>query len=148
MCWRKRQQFKACCLFVVVYFTAVLLMSSWCVQGLHVDVFPRMPLLMLGERHQLVCRVHDCPMAASMSWSLLEDRPLTAQVRTNGTQSVVTFDPVMMENEGALLCRVICRGESRQTKVVVRVYCECARIHTHTHCQPLHDILALKQLTS
>lgn len=105
-------------------FTAVLLMSAWCVQGLRVDVFPRTPLLRLGEGHQLVCQVHDCPRMPTLSWSLLDDRPFMGEVRTNGTRSVVTFDPVMMEHEGALLCRVRCGGESRQVKSSVSVYGE------------------------
>lgn len=108
----------------------LLLMSSGCVQGLRVDVSPRAPLLRLGQRHQLVCRVQGCPLAPILSWSLLEDRPLTARVSSNGTHSLLTFDPVLLEDEGALVCRVSCGGESRQSKVQVQVYCE---LHTHTH---------------
>lgn len=131
VCVTDLQQVKAL-LLLLFTFTAVLLMSLWCVHGLRVDVFPRRPLLRLGERHQLVCRVQDCPTMPSVSWSLLEDRPLTAAVRTNGTQSVVTFDPVMMEHEGALLCRASCGGGVRQVKSSVRVYCESTHKHTVT----------------
>ncbi|XP_076582975.1 vascular cell adhesion protein 1b isoform X1 [Chaetodon auriga] len=102
--------------------SAVLLMSSRCVQGLRVDVVPRRPLFRLGELHQLVCRVQDCAGKPSLSWSLLEDKPLTASVSTNGTQSAVTFDPVMTEHEGALLCKVVCGGENGQMKTTVQVY--------------------------
>lgn len=102
----------------------LLLMSSWCVQALRVDVSPRAPLLRLGQRHQLVCQVMGCPSAPVLSWSLLEDRPLTARVATNGTHSLLTFDPVLLEDEGALVCRASCGGESRQSKVLVQVYCE------------------------
>ncbi|XP_054458710.1 vascular cell adhesion protein 1b [Anoplopoma fimbria] len=102
--------------------TAVLLMSSCCVQGLHVEVFPRRPLFRLGERQQLVCRVQDCPTMPSVSWSVLGDRPLAASVSTNRTWSVVTFDPVMIEHEGPLLCRVSCGGENKQIKTSVQVY--------------------------
>lgn len=99
-------------------------MSSCCVQGLRVDVSPRAPLLRLGQRHQLVCRVSGCPSAPVLSWSLLEDRPLTARAATNGTHSLLTFDPVLLEDEGALVCRASCGRESRQSKVLVQVYCE------------------------
>ncbi|XP_029282552.1 vascular cell adhesion protein 1-like isoform X2 [Cottoperca gobio] len=103
--------------------SAVLLMwSSWCVQGLRVDVFPRRPLFRLGQREQLVCQVQDCPTMPSLSWSLLGDRPLTASVSSNRTGSVVTFDPVMMEHEGALLCRVSCGPENKQSKRSVQIY--------------------------
>ncbi|XP_041647214.1 vascular cell adhesion protein 1b isoform X2 [Cheilinus undulatus] len=101
---------------------AVLLMSSWCVQGLRVDVIPRRPLLKLGERGQLVCQVHDCPTVPIVTWLLLGDRPLTAAVSTNRTHSVVTFNPVRMEHEGALLCKVDCGRENKQNKTSVRVY--------------------------
>ncbi|XP_029985442.1 vascular cell adhesion protein 1b isoform X2 [Sphaeramia orbicularis] len=101
---------------------SVLVMSSWCVQALRVDVFPRMPLFRLGGRQQLVCSVLDCPDPLSISWTLLDDRPLTGTVQSNRSQSVVTFDPVMTEHEGALLCKVSCRGEQRQAKSSVQVY--------------------------
>ncbi|KAM3619818.1 uncharacterized protein V6R79_014029 [Siganus canaliculatus] len=102
--------------------SALLLMSSWCVQSLRVEVVPKRPLLKLGERHQLVCRIQDCSATPSVTWSLLGDRPLTASISTNRTQSVVTFDPVMMEHDGALLCRVNCGGENKQVKTTVQVY--------------------------
>ncbi|XP_068176446.1 vascular cell adhesion protein 1b [Antennarius striatus] len=102
--------------------SAVLLMSSWCVQSLRVGVTPKDPLMRLGERRQLWCQVQDCPVTPKVSWSLLGDRPLTASVFTNSTQSVVTFDPVMMEHEGTLLCRVTCGEDSRQVKTKVHIY--------------------------
>lgn len=102
--------------------SALLLMSSWCVQGLRVDLIPRRPLLKLGEPGQLVCHIQDCPTVPTVAWSLLGDRPLTASVKTNMTHSVVTFNPVMIEHEGALLCKVGCGGENRQNKTSVRVY--------------------------
>ncbi|CAJ1059535.1 Hypothetical predicted protein [Xyrichtys novacula] len=76
----------------------------------------------LGGRSQLVCAVRDCPTTPSVSWSPLGDRPLTASISTNRTGSVLTFDPVMMEHEGALLCKVDCGGEKRQIEASVRVY--------------------------
>ncbi|GAA6226276.1 vascular cell adhesion protein 1 [Lates japonicus] len=110
------------CRSFTLLFTAVLLMSPWCVQGLRVNVVPRHPLFRLGERQQLVCSVQDCPLTPSFSWSLLGDRPLTASVSTSGTHSTVTFDPVMMAHEGALLCKVICGEDRKQTKINVHVY--------------------------
>ncbi|XP_034529137.1 vascular cell adhesion protein 1b [Notolabrus celidotus] len=102
--------------------SAVTMMSSWCVQGLRVDLIPKSPLFKLGGRSQLVCAVQDCPTRPSVSWSVLGDRPLTASISTNGTGSVLTFDPVMMEHEGMLVCRVSCGGETRQNKTSLKVY--------------------------
>ncbi|XP_056271267.1 vascular cell adhesion protein 1b isoform X3 [Pseudoliparis swirei] len=102
--------------------TALLLMSLCCVQCFHVEVFPRRPLFKLGQRQQLVCQVQDCPTTPSLSWSVLGDRPLAASVSTNRTWSVMTFDPVRMEHEGALLCRVGCGGGNKQIKTSVQVY--------------------------
>ncbi|XP_045886504.1 vascular cell adhesion protein 1b [Micropterus dolomieu] len=110
------------CRIFVRLLAAVLLMSACCVQGLGVDVSPKRPLLRLGERQQLVCHVQQCPEMPIVSWSLMGDRPLTASVSTNRTHSVVTFDPVMMEHEGLLLCKVSCGGENRQIKTSVQVY--------------------------
>ncbi|XP_060934026.1 vascular cell adhesion protein 1b [Limanda limanda] len=102
--------------------SAALLMSSWCVQGLRVEVVPRQPLFRLAERQQLVCCVQDCSLMPSISWSLPGDRPLTAAVTTNTSCSVLTFDPVMMEHEGALLCKVDCGGDRKQILTNVHVY--------------------------
>lgn len=108
--------------FVQLISAVLLMSSSWCVQGLRVDLFPRRPLFRLGEYQQLVCSVPDCPTIPSISWSLPGDRPLTAAVSTSGARSVVTFDPVLTEHEGALLCKVTCGGESRHVKTSVQVY--------------------------
>ncbi|KAK5870403.1 hypothetical protein PBY51_025039 [Eleginops maclovinus] len=101
--------------------SAVLLMS-WCIQGLHVDVLPSKPLFRLGQRQQLFCRVQDCPTKPSVSWSLLEDQPLAASISSNHTGSTVTFDPVLIEHERPILCRVSCGGRTIQTLSNVRVY--------------------------
>ncbi|KAM9848825.1 vascular cell adhesion protein 1b [Aulostomus maculatus] len=101
---------------------SALMMSSCSVHALHVEVWPKKPLFRLGERHQLVCSVQDCPATPSISWSLPGDQPLTASVKNDGPKSVVTFDPLMMEHEGTLLCRVSCGRENKQNKVIVQVY--------------------------
>ncbi|XP_031167876.2 vascular cell adhesion protein 1b [Sander lucioperca] len=101
---------------------SAVLLSPWCVQALHVDVFPRRPVFQLGERRQLVSEIRDCPTAPIVSWSLLGDRPLAASVSTNRTHSVVTFDPVVAEHDGPLLCRVSCGSENKQIKTSVHVY--------------------------
>ncbi|KAK1897200.1 Vascular cell adhesion protein 1 [Dissostichus eleginoides] len=97
----------------------LLLLTSWCVQGLlQVDVLPRRPLIRLGQWQQLFCRVQGCPTIPTVSWSWLGDRPLAASVKSNQSGSSVTFDPVRMDHEGALQCRVRCgeeRGKSLST---------------------------------
>lgn len=121
---RGRHRFHVVDVVVVVSSSAFLLMSPWCVQGLRVDLSPRSPLFQLGGRGQLACRVQDCPTTPSVSWSVLEDRPLTAAISSNSTGSVVTFDPVMLEHEGMLVCRASCGAETRQTRTSLRVYGE------------------------
>ncbi|XP_029001999.1 vascular cell adhesion protein 1b [Betta splendens] len=110
------------CRIIVQLLSAVLLMPSWYIKGLQVSVSPRRPLFRLGERQQLVCSVRDCPTTPSISWSQLGDQPLTTPISTNWTQSVMTFDPVTMEHEGALLCKVKCEEETRQIRTSVEVY--------------------------
>ncbi|XP_029356083.1 vascular cell adhesion protein 1b [Echeneis naucrates] len=107
---------------IFIQLVSAVMMSSWCIQGLHVSVFPRQSLFRLGDHQQLVCSVQDCPVEPSFSWSLLGDRPQTGTIYTNKTLSVLTFNPVMMEHEGALLCKVTCGGERRAIKTSVQVY--------------------------
>uniref|UniRef100_A0A3Q2NS18 Vascular cell adhesion molecule 1 n=1 Tax=Fundulus heteroclitus TaxID=8078 RepID=A0A3Q2NS18_FUNHE len=92
--------------------SAVLLMSSWCVQGLHVSVAPMKPLFRLGAHEQMICKAVDCPTVPTFSWFTLNDRPLTASSQHNETHSVLTFDPVEIGDEGQLGCRVTC-GEQK-----------------------------------
>lgn len=42
----------------------------------------------------------------------------------------MTFDPVAMEDEGSLLCKVVCGEEKKQIRTLVRVYCEFIRTFT------------------
>ncbi|XP_069577921.1 vascular cell adhesion protein 1b [Brachyistius frenatus] len=100
--------------------SAVLLMSPRCVQGLSVELRPRRPLFRLGERHRLVCSVQDCPTTPRISWLQPGDRPLT--VSATRDRSVVTFDPVMKEHEGGLVCEVTCGEETKHLKTSVQVY--------------------------
>ncbi|XP_017293073.1 vascular cell adhesion protein 1b isoform X2 [Kryptolebias marmoratus] len=102
--------------------SGLLLLSSWCVQGLRVDVFHSTPMFRLNGREQLVCEVQDCPTAPSISWSWLGDRPLSTPVSTNRTHSVLTFDPVTKEDEGGLLCKVLCGDKVSQKLTSVKVY--------------------------
>ncbi|KAF7202891.1 vascular cell adhesion protein 1b isoform X1 [Nothobranchius furzeri] len=99
-----------------------LLIPLWCVQGLHVEVLPRKPLFRLWDQQQLVCWVQDCPTVPTISWSPVDDRPLSASVSTNSTHAMLTFDPVKMEDEGQLQCKVVCGEENRLIKASVRVF--------------------------
>uniref|UniRef100_A0A3Q3F5W8 Vascular cell adhesion molecule 1 n=1 Tax=Kryptolebias marmoratus TaxID=37003 RepID=A0A3Q3F5W8_KRYMA len=93
-----------------------------CSEGLRVDVFHSTPMFRLNGREQLVCEVQDCPTAPSISWSWLGDRPLSTPVSTNRTHSVLTFDPVTKEDEGGLLCKVLCGDKVSQKLTSVKVY--------------------------
>uniref|UniRef100_A0A3P8TS22 Vascular cell adhesion molecule 1b n=1 Tax=Amphiprion percula TaxID=161767 RepID=A0A3P8TS22_AMPPE len=102
--------------------SAVLLMSSWCVQGLRVDISPRRPLFRVGTRQQLVCSVQDCATTPSISWSLPGDRPLTGTISTSSIRSIATFDPVTTEHEELWQCKVSCGEENKHIKTSVKVY--------------------------
>ncbi|KAF7643368.1 hypothetical protein LDENG_00240640 [Lucifuga dentata] len=67
-------------------------------------------------------RVDDCPDGAAISWTLLEDKPLAGDVNTSRTESVMTFDPVMIDHEATLLCKVTCGLESKHARASVLVY--------------------------
>ncbi|CAN9500837.1 unnamed protein product [Ophioblennius macclurei] len=105
--------------------TTVLLVSCclWCVQGLLVDVTPRRPLFPLGERRRLMCSAHDCHSSTPhVAWTLPGDQPLGGAVRVEGSGAAITFDPVGMEHEGTLQCKVMCGEEIKHVTVRVRVY--------------------------
>uniref|UniRef100_A0A3P9MWV9 Vascular cell adhesion molecule 1b n=1 Tax=Poecilia reticulata TaxID=8081 RepID=A0A3P9MWV9_POERE len=100
----------------------VLLMSSWCVQGLQVSLSPRQPLLRLGSHQHMVCQVHDCPTEPSITWATVNDRPLGASISANRTHSTLTFDPVKIEDEGQLTCKAKCGDERAASRASVGVY--------------------------
>lgn len=101
--------------------------------ALRVELSPGGPLFKLGERQQLLCSVGDCPAAPVISWTPLGDRPLNAAgVRTRDRLSVLTFDPVEMEHEGPLLCRVTCGEQRKYAKTHIRLYGQLTRLHAHT----------------
>ncbi|KAK5907830.1 hypothetical protein CesoFtcFv8_005640 [Champsocephalus esox] len=111
------------CVCRISAISAVLLLTSWCVQGLlQVDVLPRRPLIGLGQWQQLFCRVQGCPTMPTVSWSWLDDRPLAASVQSNQSGSSVTFDPVRMHHEGALQCRVRCGEQSGKSLSTLHLY--------------------------
>uniref|UniRef100_A0A3B3XR89 Ig-like domain-containing protein n=1 Tax=Poecilia mexicana TaxID=48701 RepID=A0A3B3XR89_9TELE len=100
----------------------VLLMSSWCVQGLQVSLSPRQPLLQLGSHQRMVCQVHDCPTEPSITWATVNDRPLGASISANRTHSILTFDPVKIEDEGQLTCKARCGDRRAESRASVGVY--------------------------
>ncbi|XP_037105285.1 vascular cell adhesion protein 1b isoform X2 [Syngnathus acus] len=93
-----------------------------CGVSLRVDLSPSGPLFKLGERQQLACSVDDCPVTPVISWTPLDDRPLNARVRTRDNLSLLTFEPVDMEHEGPLLCKVTCGEQHKQAKTHIRLY--------------------------
>lgn len=98
------------------------LVASCCVQGFLVDVTPRRPLLLLGERRSLICSARDCPSPPHVVWTSPGDRPLDATVTAEGAGATITFNPVTTDHEGPLQCQVVCSKETKHVTVRVRVY--------------------------
>ncbi|XP_061680087.1 vascular cell adhesion protein 1b isoform X2 [Syngnathoides biaculeatus] len=108
---------------LVCFFSGALMWWWWrCVHGLRVDISPGRPLFKLGERGQLWCSVSECAAAPVVSWTPLGDRPLDADVETRGLLSLLTFDPVEMQHEGPLLCKVTCGEQRKHAKTHVGLY--------------------------
>lgn len=120
------QMFKDFSILLLFFLSPVviLLMSSWCVQGLRVNVFPRKPLFKLGTLQQVVCQVQDCSAVPDISWFTVNDRPLLASTATNRTHSVLTFNSVTIQDEGQMACKVTCAGQRAEIRTSVSVYCE------------------------
>ncbi|XP_056133499.1 vascular cell adhesion protein 1b [Lampris incognitus] len=90
--------------------------------AVRMEVTPRRALFRLGDAGQLRCSVRDCAEPPSLFWTRLEDRPMSAHIRTNGSESAAIFDPVTTEHQATFLCKVICGRESKQSRAVVQVY--------------------------
>lgn len=89
----------------------------------HMELKPKSALLKVGDRHELQCSVKDCNEKVSISWALLEDKPMFAKIHTSGSESVAVFDPVATAHDDTLLCKGSCGESTKQHRAVVKVYC-------------------------
>ncbi|XP_019904964.2 vascular cell adhesion protein 1b [Esox lucius] len=99
-----------------------LLMLPAAAFAFNVEIHPKSALFRAGDTQELRCMATDCNNQVTISWNSLEDKPMFAQIHTDGPESVAVFDPVTKDNEAALLCRVDCGGVFKRQRAVVKVY--------------------------
>ncbi|XP_005388854.1 PREDICTED: vascular cell adhesion protein 1 [Chinchilla lanigera] len=78
-------------------------------------------LAQIGDSVSLTCSSTGCE-SPSFSWRTQIDSPLNAKVRSEGTQSSLTMDPVGFENEHSYLCTATCGSEKQEREIQVHVY--------------------------
>lgn len=72
----------------------------------------------------LTCGVTGCE-SPSFSWRTQIDSPLSGQVKTEGSKSMLTLSPVSFENEHSYLCTVTCGRKKLEKRISVDLYCKC-----------------------
>ncbi|XP_066209011.1 vascular cell adhesion protein 1 [Saccopteryx leptura] len=78
----------------------------------------------IGSSVSLTCSTRGCESPA-FSWRTLTDSPLNGRVRSEGTSSTLTMDPVSFENEHSYLCTATCRSEKvekAEKRIEVHIY--------------------------
>ncbi|KAJ7993264.1 hypothetical protein DPEC_G00270640 [Dallia pectoralis] len=86
----------------------------------HVEIKPQREVFRVGDRQELKCFATDCKKEVTVTWSLLLDKPISAQTSADGSELV--FDPVKVDHEETLMCRVKCGDEVKQKRKDVEVF--------------------------
>lgn len=80
----------------------------------------------IGDSVSLTCTTTGCE-SPSFSWRTQIDSPLNGKVKTEGSKSILTMDPVSFENEHAYLCTATCGSGKLERGIQVDVYCKCRK---------------------
>nr|KAF6291997.1 vascular cell adhesion molecule 1 [Myotis myotis] len=75
----------------------------------------------IGASVSLTCRASGCE-APAFSWRTQIDSPLNGKVRSAGSTSTLTMDPVSFENEHSYLCTATCGVRKAERSIEVQVY--------------------------
>ncbi|XP_055484284.1 vascular cell adhesion protein 1 isoform X2 [Psammomys obesus] len=91
-------------------------------QAFKVEISPEYrTIAQLGDSMSLTCSTTGCE-SPSFSWRTQIDSPLNGKVRTEGTKSILTMDPVSFENEHSYLCTAACGSEKLERGIQVDIY--------------------------
>uniref|UniRef100_A0A4X2JVG6 Vascular cell adhesion molecule 1 n=1 Tax=Vombatus ursinus TaxID=29139 RepID=A0A4X2JVG6_VOMUR len=75
----------------------------------------------IGGSTKLTCTVTGCE-APVFSWRTQIDSPLWGKMQNQGTMSILTMDPVGLENEHSYLCTAKCGGKEVEREIKVDLY--------------------------
>ncbi|XP_012510360.1 PREDICTED: vascular cell adhesion protein 1 isoform X3 [Propithecus coquereli] len=78
-------------------------------------------LAQIGDSVSLTCSTTGCE-SPSFMWRTQMDSPLYASVRSEGTNSTLTMNPVSFENELSYLCMAFCGSEKLEKGIRVEIY--------------------------
>uniref|UniRef100_A0A8C3IRK5 Vascular cell adhesion molecule 1 n=1 Tax=Chrysemys picta bellii TaxID=8478 RepID=A0A8C3IRK5_CHRPI len=75
----------------------------------------------IGDKLELTCSTTGCE-SPSFSWRTQMDNPLGGSVMNMGSSSILTMDPVGIENEHEYLCSACCGSRKEERSIRVDVY--------------------------
>ncbi|XP_059120969.1 vascular cell adhesion protein 1 [Peromyscus eremicus] len=91
-------------------------------QAFNIEISPEYrTVAQIGNSVSLTCTTTGCE-SPSFSWRTQIDSPLNGKVRTEGSKSILTMDPVSFENEHAYLCTATCGSGKLERGIQVDVY--------------------------
>ncbi|XP_003784159.1 vascular cell adhesion protein 1 isoform X1 [Otolemur garnettii] len=109
----------------------VLIFGAWNVlwtllaasQAFKIETTPEFrTLAQIGDSVSLTCSTTGCE-APSFSWRTQIDSPLNGKVRSEGTKSTLTMDPVSFANEHSYLCTATCEPSGKlEREIQVEIY--------------------------
>ncbi|XP_053447965.1 vascular cell adhesion protein 1 isoform X2 [Nycticebus coucang] len=108
----------------------VLIFGAWTVlwtllaasQAFKIETTPEFrTLAQIGNLVSLTCSTTGCE-APSFSWRTQIDSPLNGKVRSEGTKSTLTMDPVSFANEHSYLCTATCGSGKLEREIQVEIY--------------------------
>ncbi|XP_028009773.2 vascular cell adhesion protein 1 isoform X2 [Eptesicus fuscus] len=92
-------------------------------QAFRIESSPESPVMApIGASVSLTCSATGCEAPVAFSWRTQIDSPLSGRVRSAGSTSTLTMDPVSFENEHSYLCTATCGARKAERNIEVHVY--------------------------
>ncbi|TFK02552.1 5'-AMP-activated protein kinase subunit gamma-2 [Platysternon megacephalum] len=99
----------------------VLLLVFVTSKAFEIKITPEYVAAQIGDKLELTCSTIGCE-SPSFSWRSQLDKPRGGSVTNNGNSSILTMDPVGIENEQEYLCCALCDNVKKEKSIKVDVY--------------------------
>uniref|UniRef100_A0A8C8Z2Q8 Vascular cell adhesion protein 1 n=1 Tax=Prolemur simus TaxID=1328070 RepID=A0A8C8Z2Q8_PROSS len=108
---------------VVIFGASYILWTVFAAsQAFKMEITPESrSLAQIGDSVSLTCSTTGCE-SPSFTWRTQMDSPLYAGVRSEGTKSMLTMNPVSFQNELSYLCMAFCGSEKLEKGIQVEIY--------------------------
>ncbi|XP_045403390.1 vascular cell adhesion protein 1 isoform X1 [Lemur catta] len=108
---------------VVIFGASYILWTVFAAsQAFKMEITPESrSLAQIGDSVSLTCSTTGCE-SPSFMWRTQMDSPLYAGVRSEGTKSMLTMNPVSFQNELSYLCMAFCGSEKLEKGIRVEIY--------------------------